>query len=160
MINETQSEGTIRMLGMQDIDTLERMEKECFQNPWSRETLISDVVDNPNTRYIGFEIDNRIVAYAGMWTAFEQAHVTNVAVAADQRRRGIGMLIMQTLIRMASRLGVNAMTLEVRVSNTAAQDMYKRLGFSIAAVRKKYYPDNGEDAYLMYREIVPDQDQT
>ncbi|MDP2892306.1 MAG: ribosomal protein S18-alanine N-acetyltransferase [Bacillota bacterium] len=154
MSRKISDESIIRPLGIGDIGTVELMEQECFSAPWSRDSLISDIVLNPNARYIGMEKGNRIVAYAGMWVAYDQAHITNIAVTTGERRKGIGTLLIERLIQMARSLGVASMTLEVRVSNLPAHAMYGKLGFYIASVRKKYYFDNGEDAYLMCKDDV------
>lgn len=144
----------LRTLKMDDIDDVERLEHACFATPWSRESLISDIVYNPSAKYIGIEFEGKVIAYAGMWVVCDEAHVTNVAVSPMYRQRGIGTMLMNALIIMARISSVNRMTLEVRISNTTALNMYKKLGFDAVAIRKKYYPDNGEDAYLMCRENI------
>jgi [ribosomal protein S18]-alanine N-acetyltransferase len=147
---------TLRTLNMDDIGDVEILEQACFASPWSRQSLISDIIYNPNARYIGIEHQGKVIAYAGMWVVCDEGHITNVAVSPVYRRRGFGMTLMNALIIMGRVNGVNRMTLEVRVSNVAAQEMYRKLGFTIATTRKKYYPDNGEDAYLMCRENIMD----
>jgi ribosomal-protein-alanine N-acetyltransferase len=80
-----------------------------------------------------------------------EAHVNNVAVHPDYRRYGYGRRIMKELMRVAYRAGeIAQMTLEVRVTNVPAIDLYTSMGFEAAGRRKNYYEDNGDDAYIMW----------
>ena len=90
-----------------------------------------------------------IVGHAGLWFAVDEAHVTNVAVRESARRSGIGRRLMLVLADAAVRRGCVAWTLEVRVSSTGAQDLYRRFGFAPAGVRQRYY-ENSEDAIVMW----------
>jgi ribosomal-protein-alanine N-acetyltransferase len=91
----------------------------------------------------------RVLGYAGMWLMVDEAHITTIAVRAAWRRRGFGELLLVTLIDQARDLGVTRMTLEVRVSNDSAQNLYHKYGFEQRGVRPRYYSDNNEDAYIM-----------
>lgn len=90
-----------------------------------------------------------LVGFAGMWTVYGEAHVTTIAVAPEQRGLGLGELLFLTLVREALRRGAEFVTLEVRVSNRAAQALYGKYGLTIQGVRPRYYSDNLEDAYIM-----------
>lgn len=90
-----------------------------------------------------------IVGHAGLWFAVDEAHVTNVAVRAAARREGVGRRLMLVLADEAIRRGCTAWTLEVRVSSSGAQELYRRFGFAPAGVRQKYY-ENSEDAIVMW----------
>jgi ribosomal-protein-alanine N-acetyltransferase len=92
---------------------------------------------------------SRVVGYAGLWFAADEAHVTNVAVAADEQRRGVASTLLLGLADEAIRRGCRAWTLEVRVSSTGAQELYRRFGFVPAGVRTRYY-ENTEDAIVMW----------
>jgi ribosomal-protein-alanine N-acetyltransferase len=92
-----------------------------------------------------------VVGYGGMWFIIDEAHVTNIAVHPDYRQRKIGEMIVQEMIKTAKENGINGMTLEVRVSNTAAINLYKKLGFVDYGIRKGYYADTGEDALIMWK---------
>jgi len=109
-----------------------------------------EVEENKCARYYVAKDDNRIIGYGGMWLVLDEAHVTNVAVHPDYRRKGVGRRIMETLINEAVRLGKERMTLEVRVSNTPAINLYKSLGFEEGGIRKGYYSNNREDALIMW----------
>jgi len=90
-----------------------------------------------------------IAGFAGVWLMVDEAHITNIAVAQDCRRKGIGELLLIATIDMARELKANMMTLEVRVSNVAAQSLYSKYGFENMGTRRGYYLDNKEDAIIM-----------
>jgi ribosomal-protein-alanine N-acetyltransferase len=93
---------------------------------------------------------HRLVGFAGMWTVMDEAHITTIGVAVAHRGRHIGELLLVGLIDEAMHRNANWITLEVRVSNLTAQNLYRKYGFSQYGVRKRYYSDNGEDAYIMW----------
>jgi [ribosomal protein S18]-alanine N-acetyltransferase len=91
-----------------------------------------------------------IIGFAGMWILLDEAHVTTIGVAPDFRGRGLGEMLLLELIEEAMRRGAEWVTLEVRVSNESAQALYAKYGFTRQGVRRRYYSDNGEDAYIMW----------
>jgi [ribosomal protein S18]-alanine N-acetyltransferase len=91
-----------------------------------------------------------IAGYAGLWLMVDEAHVTTIGVHPDHRGRGAGELLFLGLADIAAQMRAFRMTLEVRVSNHSAQALYRKYGFENAGVRKRYYSDNGEDAYIMW----------
>lgn len=95
-----------------------------------------------------------IIAFAGLWLTPDEAHVTTIAVHPDYRGRGVGELMLGTLIRIAGEVGARMVTLEVRVSNFVAQNLYRKYGFREAGVRRRYYSDNHEDALIMWTEEI------
>jgi ribosomal-protein-alanine N-acetyltransferase len=99
-----------------------------------------------------------VVGFAGMWNAFDEAHLTTIAIDAPYRGRGLGEALLVAIFDEAVRRGVNWVTLEVRVSNEPAQALYRKWGFSIQGVRKRYYSDNNEDAYIMWSRALSDAD--
>lgn len=90
-----------------------------------------------------------IVGYGGIWLTVEEAHVTTIASAPEVRGRGVGELVLNGLIDLGLELGVRIMSLEVRMSNTVAQNLYLKYGFEARGVRRRYYTDNNEDALIM-----------
>jgi [ribosomal protein S18]-alanine N-acetyltransferase len=90
-----------------------------------------------------------IVAFSGLWHMINEAHVTTIATHPDYRGRGIGELMLSTLIGVAYSAQARYVTLEVRVSNSVAQSLYRKYGFSQTHIRRRYYSDNHEDAYVM-----------
>lgn len=106
--------------------------------PWTRSTTATPVPP------VG-----RIVGYAGMWLVSDEAHITTIAVRNANRGSGFGELLLASLVGSALDLGVRWVTLEVRMSNDVAQQLYVKYGFRKAGVRKNYYSDNNEDALIM-----------
>ncbi len=109
------------------------------------------LLPNPFERAEGSD-DAPIVGYGGLWLMVDEAHVTSVAVRPEFRGRGLGQLLMLTLFDIAQQRDARWVTLEVRHSNTGAQNLYKKLGFHEAGVRPRYYTDNNEDAVVMWSE--------
>ncbi len=97
-----------------------------------------------------------LLGFAGMWVMLDEAHITTICVRQAARGRGLGELLLASLIELAMELGCRRVTLEVRVSNTVAQNLYRKYGFRIEGVRRHYYSDNGEDAYIMWSEPLDD----
>ncbi|HKV83255.1 MAG TPA: ribosomal protein S18-alanine N-acetyltransferase [Ktedonobacterales bacterium] len=95
-----------------------------------------------------------IIAFAGLWLTPDEAHVTTIAVHPQYRSRGVGELMLSTLIRVAGDMGARMVTLEVRVSNYVAQSLYRKYGFHDAGVRRRYYSDNHEDALIMWTDEI------
>lgn len=93
---------------------------------------------------------DQIIGFAGMWVVMDEAHVTTIGVLPEFRGLGLGELLLVTLFSDAMRRGAEWVTLEVRVSNESAQALYHKYGFSRQGVRRRYYSDNGEDAYIMW----------
>jgi len=95
-----------------------------------------------------------IVGFAGLWMMIDEAHITTIATHSTVRRRGLGELLLVSLIDIAYSINARWVTLEVRVSNVAAQSLYQKYGFSIVSTRPRYYSDNNEDAYIMWTEEI------
>ncbi|MBI3967776.1 MAG: ribosomal protein S18-alanine N-acetyltransferase [Chloroflexi bacterium] len=95
-----------------------------------------------------------IAGYAGLWLMVDEAHVTTIAVRGDLRGRGLGELLLIALADVAVDIGARWLTLEVRVTNYGAQNLYRKFGFTDQGIRKRYYSDNGEDALIMWSEAL------
>ncbi|MEO6457194.1 MAG: ribosomal protein S18-alanine N-acetyltransferase [Chloroflexia bacterium] len=93
-----------------------------------------------------------LVGYAGLWLMVDEAHVTTIGVNPAYRGQGVGELLFLGLVDISREMKASRMTLEVRVSNTSAQALYRKYGLEVAGMRKRYYSDNGEDAYIMWSE--------
>lgn len=91
----------------------------------------------------------KVLGYAGMWLMIDEAHITTIAVRSAWRGKGLGELLLASLIEVAEDIGAKRLTLEVRVSNDAAQTLYRKYGFVEEGRRPRYYSDNNEDAYIM-----------
>ena len=127
------------------------LEKICFSNPWTYEGYRFELEDNKLAQYLVALEGEKVVAYGGMWIILGEAHVTNLAVHPDYRRRGLGEMLMHCLMARAYGAGARHMTLEVRQSNRAAQKLYEKLGFKGVGHRRGYYSDNQEDALIMWK---------
>ena len=103
------------------------------------------------------ELENElrsIVGYAGIWVMTDEAHVTTIASHPEMRGRGIGELLLVALIHRGMEVGARWMTLEVRASNSVAQNLYRKYTFKEMGVRRRYYSDNGEDALVMWTDAL------
>jgi ribosomal-protein-alanine N-acetyltransferase len=141
---------SVRRMAEDDIDRVLEIERLSFPRPWSRDSFLSEL-QNACARYAVLLENGVIVGFGGMWIIVGEAHVNNVAVHPDFRARGYGRRLMKELMRMAWRAGeIAQMTLEVRVTNAPAIALYRSMGFEVAGLRKKYYEDNGDDAYILW----------
>lgn len=131
------------------VDQMHEIEEAVFPLPWSYESLYQDVCQNEIAIYIVGLSGEEVVSYAGFWYVNEESHITNIAVKENFRKQGIAKEMMRVFFEIAKELGVKTMTLEVRASNEAAITLYEKTGFFKAGLRKKYYPDNDEDAIIM-----------
>lgn len=146
-----------RPMQVRDIPGVQIVERQCFTIPWSRGIFHSELTKNDNAFYVVAELDGEIIGYAGVWIILDEGHVTNIAVHPKYQRRGIGRQLMEAITAFAAGRGAVRMTLEVRVSNFVAQDLYKQLGYEICGVRKGYYQDTKEDAYIMWKDLRLDE---
>jgi ribosomal-protein-alanine N-acetyltransferase len=128
-----------------------KIELESFVIPWAREDFEKDVSANKLSYYLVALDEGVTVGYAGMWRVFDEAHITNVAVASAARRRGVGSLLISSLIKAAREMDMIGLTLEVRVGNERAQRLYAKFGFKPEGLRKNYYSDTKEDAIIMWK---------
>jgi ribosomal-protein-alanine N-acetyltransferase len=97
---------------------------------------------------------NSIIGFAGLWLMVDEAHVTTIAMHPDYRRLGLGELLLVSLIDIAYDISAKWVTLEVRVSNYTAQNLYRKYGFREAGLRHRYYSDNQEDALIMWTDEI------
>jgi ribosomal-protein-alanine acetyltransferase len=133
----------------EDAAAVEEVEKASFGMPWSRESFWEEAV-NDKAYYLLVLDEDKVIGYAGTWVLFDEAQITNVAVAPSYRGKGVGLTLLRELMQIVKTLGASAMTLEVRPSNTAAIALYEKLGFKSVGLRPGYYQDNGEAAMIMW----------
>ncbi|MEA5004232.1 MAG: ribosomal protein S18-alanine N-acetyltransferase [Christensenella sp.] len=146
---------SIRRAQIGDLEQIHYCENTSFEFPWSYAMLYDDIIENENTVYLVVELKGQIIGYGGMWIIFDEAHITNVCILPEYRGKGYAYSLMRELIEVAKEHDADAMSLEVRVSNKAALRLYKKCGFTIHGIRKRYYSNNGEDAYVMWTERGP-----
>lgn len=142
----------IEKMTSKDIDGVFEVEKNCFDDYWSKDAFKKEL-SNDVARYLVAKIDGRVVGYVGIWFVLDEGHITNVAVHSDFRGKKIGDKLIQELVNLCREGNISSMTLEVRVSNVVAQNLYKKYGFKLAGIRKEYYSDNKEDAMIMWSDI-------
>jgi len=125
------------------------IERACFTSHWPESAFLNELA-NRSARYVVASVEERVIAFAGMWVIMDEAHITTLGVLPDYRRRYIGERLLVRLLEIARSLGARRSTLEVRKSNTGAIRLYEKFGFTAAAVRRGYYSDTGEDALVMW----------
>ncbi len=126
------------------------IDAKVYPRPWSLAMYLQELATGSSRVYRIVRSAGKVVGYGGLMVIGSDGHVTSVATDPDHRSIGIGSRAMLALARGALDLGCQALTLEVRVSNTSAQRMYERFGFASVGVRKGYYTDNREDAVVMW----------
>jgi ribosomal-protein-alanine N-acetyltransferase len=136
-----------------DIPQVHEVERLSFATPWPQHAFEQELRSNRLARYVVARTtvggEERVVGFAGVWLMVDEAHITTFGVHPDFRRQGVGRRLLLRLADLAMDLRARRLTLEVRVSNTAAQGLYRRFGFTISGTRPRYYTDDGEDAYVM-----------
>ena len=148
----------LRRMQEGDIAAVTALDAAAFPTLHWQEYMFRTELTNPVARYLVAIEGDRLLGFAGVHIILDEGHITNIAVAQDARGRGLGRLLTLALMQYASNLGVSLMTLEVRQSNLVAQRLYRSLGFMKVSVRKGYYEDNHEDAWLMLCERMPPAD--
>jgi len=139
----------IEPLADEHIEQILAIEKMSNGAPWSERSFRNEI-NHPNGTFVVAKDGGKVVGYAGSWFVVDEAHITTVAVDPDYRRRGIGRMLTIHLLDEAKAKGMACSTLEVRAGNEAAIKLYEQLGFVSTAKRKAYYPDNQEDALVMW----------
>ncbi len=145
-------EMTLCRLEARHIDRMAEIEALCFSDPWSRESLASEL-DNPCAVYYICEIGGQVAGYVGTRQMFDVWEIVNVATDPAFRRRHVATRLLEWLLRDAKAGGAAQLWLEVRESNLPARRCYEGLGFVQVGRRKRYYENPEEDALLMAREI-------
>lgn len=149
-----------RSMKMEDIGAICEIEKEAFPTPWTPGAFQNELSNNHFAHYLVMEVAGAIAGYAGMWVIMDEAHVTNIAVRTTYRGMKLGEQLLLELRKKADKHGARRMTLEVRVTNRVAQNLYEKLGFRSVGVRKGYYTDNNEDALIMWADIPEERWKT
>lgn len=134
------------------------LEKLCFSSPWSASSLELLTNDGIGVGYLltvpaAPGAEPTVVAYGGMLITVDEGQITNIAVHPNHRRKGYGAAITRSLLRHAKDAKLDSVSLEVRASNTAAIELYKKAGFSEAGRRKGFYTKPTEDALVMVCKI-------
>jgi [ribosomal protein S18]-alanine N-acetyltransferase len=139
-----------------DLDEVMNIEPVAYgSHHWSRQAFL-DELNKPQAHYFVACDKNtgNILGYTGFWLVGEEAHITTLAVDADVRRHHHGERLLVHIVHQAIKLGASWITLEVRVSNEAAQKLYFKYGFKSLGVRRRYYQDNSEDAFVLWTDNI------
>lgn len=142
----------------EDLFAVMAIEEESFSNPWTRESFLHEIKKNPYSRpKVARTTDERaeIAGYCVNWLVFEHFHIQNIAVHSKHRRKGLGRYMMEQTLREARELGALVASLEVRESNTSAQDLYVSMGFRQVGKRRNYYSRPREHAVLYRKDLEP-----
>jgi ribosomal-protein-alanine N-acetyltransferase len=172
---------------LEDVPTISEIEQTVFTLPGSANTFMHEVRDNPSSEYLILRYkpvqqepkersilprsvqrlfkappnEPSILGYGGFWMILEEAHICTLALRPEWRGRGLGELLLVFLIVRAQERGAEVITLEARVTNYRAQNLYRKYGFQVVGRRKGYYSDNNEDALIMTTDpiIAPEYQQ-
>lgn len=140
-----------RKMTIEDVPAVHAIELATFPTPWTLDSFYYEITENQFSHYLVAENEaNELVGFCGLWLVIDAAQITNVAVVESVRGQGIGETLMREAMRAATEANMEMMSLEVRITNTVAQNLYRKLGFQDGGVRKGYYTDNQEDALVMW----------
>lgn len=140
-----------RKMTIADVEAVYAIEQATFPSPWTLDSFYYEMSENQFSHYLVAEDEQQtIVGFCGMWLVIDAAQITNVAVVDAVRGQGMGEGLMREAMRVAKEANMEVMSLEVRVTNTVAQNLYRKLGFQDGGIRKNYYTDNQEDALVMW----------
>ena len=141
------SDLSVREFKENDEKAIAELEKECFSKPWSEKAIL-DAREN-NTIFLVAQQEEKIIGYAGLQIILDEGYITNVAVTKEHRCKGVAKALMEKLIEMAEEKNLAFVTLEVRESNLAAINLYKKFGFEKEGERKNFYENPKENAHIM-----------
>ena len=133
------------------VDQIAQLEKRCFSDPWSENSIASEL-DNKLAFWLVATEGDRVAGYIGSQTVMDETDMMNVAVHPDYRRKGIAEALVNGLVEELKRKESRCLTLEVRASNDPAITLYEKLGFSEIGRRKNYYRNPREDALILRKE--------
>jgi len=153
---------------LSDLPQVMVIEQVSFSAPWSARAYRYEITENSHSTMLVVRSQSGsrggfsrwlsrlklaqaapVLGYAGFWLLVDDAHIATIAVHPAWRGRGLGDLLLLSILERGARRGARRATLEVRVSNQVAHSLYHKHGFEIASLRRRYYADNNEDAYLM-----------
>ena len=141
----------IKQMEFRHLDEVFEIEKFSFATPWTRESIENEIKNNERAVYIVALDNGKVAGYAGLWHVVNEGHITNIAVDWEYRKRGVGAKMVSKFLEIAAEREMIGLTLEVRISNIAAQNLYAKFGFKPEGFRKEYYADTREDAIIMWK---------
>lgn len=141
----------IEQMDARHVPAVARLERECFSDPWSENSLAGELT-NPLSTWLVAMDGELLAGYIGSQAVLGEADMMNLAVAPEYRRRGVGEALTAALVKALQARQVMALTLEVRVSNTPAIALYEKMGFAQVGRRSRYYEKPREDALILRKE--------
>jgi [ribosomal protein S18]-alanine N-acetyltransferase len=139
-----------------DIDGVLAVEEASFTSPWTKEMYLAEFENRGiSFFYLAKTPLGEIVGFCSFWRVLDELHINNLAVLPQHRRAGVATALLAGVLADGARLGAKRATLEVRQSNTPAQQLYDRFAFSVAGVRRGYYNSPVEDALVLWKEGLP-----
>lgn len=148
---KTMSKVIYDLMTIQDVEQVAQIEQSIFSMPWSKKSF-AETIEKDMTIYVSAKEDDIVVGYCGIWISFDEAEITNVAVAEQARRKNIAFKMLEYLMELAKEKGVTKFMLEVRESNYCAIGLYEKLGFVNVGIRKNFYAKPTENAIIMWKE--------
>ena len=149
-MSEKEIRARIVPMNADHLDELERLERICFSRPWSKRMLAEELENACAAFLVAEDADSgQVLGYAGVLVMADEGYITNVAVFPEYRRCGIGAAIIEVFMNFARANHLAFLTLEVRPSNAAAIELYRRFGFEEVGRRKNYYDLPKEDALIL-----------
>ncbi|MFI3329318.1 MAG: ribosomal protein S18-alanine N-acetyltransferase [bacterium] len=142
----------IRKCNSDDLLSLEQLEKSCFKSPLDYNFLKQDIENNPFSNYLCYEENGVVIGYIGLWIA-DIGSIINLCVNELHRRKQIASMLLEEAIKQCENKEVTQISLDVRVSNDKARNLYNKYNFKEVLIRKNYY-DNKEDAIVMVRSSI------
>lgn len=139
----------IRRASVDDVLEIFHIELECFDRPWSLESIRDEILYPGSTYFVG-ELSGKVISYMGYRNILSEGHVTNIAVRENYRGLGYGKKMMEYFIEDCVKNNITALTLEVAVKNERALSLYTKMGFEVKGLRKNYYGTD-KDAYIMWK---------
>jgi len=142
----------IRLMRPEDLDQVMVIERASFESPWTKNNFFDEFKNSDLSTQLVMEFDNRVIAFAIVWSIMDECHLANIAVHPDCRRKGVAEIMLNKVISIARDKNCKKVMLEVRKSNEPAIQLYNKYRFEKVGVRKNYYYDGfmrQEDAVLM-----------
>jgi ribosomal-protein-alanine N-acetyltransferase len=147
-----QLEVAVRAMELDDLTHVLEIDRLSFPVPWPERSYRYELTENPASNMLVAESNgpvHRVVGFIGCWLIADEVHISTLAVHPSFRGQGIGRVLLEATLDQSVHRGAEIATLEVRVSNTTAINLYRKMGFEVVGRRPGYYRDNGEDALLM-----------
>lgn len=142
----------IRKMLKEDVPAIAELEKICFSDPWSENSIASEL-HNPLSYWLVAEDKGCVAGYVGSQAVLDSADMMNIAVSPEFRRCGIGEKLINSLILHLRKENIRMLLLEVRISNEPAIALYTKLGFEQVGRRPRYYHNPREDALILRKEL-------